>query len=238
MRRPHRRALTLAAGGLAVALLVLLRGGAPALPGDSASRGDSVGTSAASSPAGPVASGARANRVPALACGMARSGTDPADVIAIRPAGDAALAAAGLEEVGAPTGRAARRPGPLAQVGTAGARGAGLAPAPVFALYERPDDPAVAILGFDAAAPRDLVLWRVDAVRDTAVPVARTRSASDGGFAIERLLLSTRGVRLVATAAGGDPFREDASPAVEYAPREHPARAVWQREPRWSEETP
>jgi hypothetical protein len=93
------------------------------------------------------------------------------------------------------------------------------APLHLLAVFERPVDPLVALVGVDEGGPRDLVLWQVDVERRRASPVHRVRSGPDGSFAVERMLLSQRGVRLVAAPLGADPFGPDASNPIDFMPR-------------------
>jgi len=97
----------------------------------------------------------------------------------------------------------------------------------LFDVFERPDDPVVGIAGFDARAPRSLVLFQIDEASRSAEPVARVESGEDGVFAIERLLLSARGVRLVVAPAGSDPFGPDASTPVDFAAQAPEAPRAW-----------
>jgi hypothetical protein len=89
----------------------------------------------------------------------------------------------------------------------------------LFDVFERPDDPVVAVAGYDAGAPRRLTLWQVDDAAGEAAVVARLHSLEGGGFAVERLLLSVRGVRLVVAADGADPFGPEASLPIDFAAR-------------------
>lgn len=121
------------------------------------------------------------------------------------------------------------RPGQPSNARSRVARSPSAAPSSLLLLdvFERPDDPLVAVAGLDRKAPRDLVLWQVDELRRRAAPVVRVRSAADGVFEVERLLLSSRGVRLVATEAGGDPFGPGASHPIDFAPRSLEPSPAW-----------
>ncbi len=224
MRRPHRRALTgaLAALAVVVAGVAGLQGGI---------RAGAAGVAPLRAPATPNATSAlpvASTGVPALASSSrARLAQSAASAVRPQMAGRASRPAADAGD-GPATARAQTlhglaRPGAAGDPERGGAAAASgreaLPPPPVFHLYKRPGDPAVAIVGFDPAAPRILVLWRLDPAARVAAPVARMRSEASGAFAVDRLLLSVRGARLVVTGAAGDPFGPEASPAVYYPPR-------------------
>jgi hypothetical protein len=97
----------------------------------------------------------------------------------------------------------------------------------IVSAFATSRDAGVDVVGFDPGAPRDIELWQVDEHLGVVSRVARTRSRPDGGFVAEHLLISQRGVRLVATPVGGDALSVDPSRSMQYAARRHAPPAAW-----------
>ena len=87
-------------------------------------------------------------------------------------------------------------------------------------VFAAADEPLVTVAGIDFAAPRRLVLWKIDTLRGHATPVTRLQSAAGRPFVAEHLLLSARGSRLVVAPDGSDPFGSRASTVLEVPARD------------------
>lgn len=202
MRRSHRLALT-----TALALAGLVSG-----PGRDVS-----------SPPAPQEQA----RVPAASA----QGPDRARARVVPSSSAAALAARTAGDAGAPRARASLRvvadprppeapPSGAAAPEAAGPEAAGNGGLHWIGVFDSPDQPLVAAAGMDLSAPRELTLWKLDALRRTATPVTRMRSEIGRPFVAEHLLLSVRGARLVAAPRGADPFGPHASQVIEVPPRD------------------
>jgi hypothetical protein len=234
VRRSHRRiSLSAVAVGLLTGLawwLGVLDGGQPGQQGGAPSFGRDTGRESWGAPAASLEAGGgrRAAGGPRLqGVGLRRAETARLVARAREPKRPGAFEATSalLVRRAEPTGPSTIASTTPSTIAGTTARTSG----PAASLYlldviERPGDPVVAVAGLDGRAPRDLVLWQVDEGRESAAPLGRVRSTSDGVFGIDRLLLSSRGVRLVVAEAGADPFGVEASEPVDFAPRRlHPS---------------